>query len=138
MAKKPNIYPNESFVVNSVVRYLQSEGFDDIIVEVEDEDIKQRNLSQFLYRVDILAFKDDEEWRIECKGDAGNPSTDFDTLLGDILRRMDDARPHYAVAMPDIKGYETKSTKLPKLIRAKLKLRYIWVEKDGTVRIDEP
>lgn len=139
MTKKPNVFPNELFVQSKVSQYFQNEGFDVIKGGIRAEDINRRNISHRLLGTDILAMKDDEEWRIECKGDTEKDfGTDFDTGLGQILRRMDCEDPNYALAMPDTERCQKKADELSSLVRKKLKLQWIWVGRNGAVKFDEP
>ena len=136
MVRKPNTFPYEAFVESKVEQYFRNEEFD-VKIDIKKGDIERENISCYLHGLDILATRGDEEWRIECKGDTANISVNFNTVLGQILRRMDREYATYAVAMPDIQEYRNRVNRVPKLVRKRLSLRWIWVKESGEIDIDE-
>ena len=136
MSRKPDRFPYEPFIENKVIQYFQSRGFS-VRRDIKMSEIREGNISVYLHRLDILAVRDDEEWRIECKGDAGGISVDFNTGLGQIIRKMDSENPSYAIAMPYIQQYRDQVDKVPELVSRKLNLRWIWVKKNGEIEIEQ-
>jgi len=77
--------------------------------------------------IDIVARKDDIEWRIECKGDTKNPSADFNTAIGQIMGRMSGVDATYSVALPYTQQYKKQALKISPVAMQKLGLQWIWV-----------
>ncbi|HDH28900.1 MAG TPA: hypothetical protein ENH13_07180 [Euryarchaeota archaeon] len=81
MAKfhNPDKFPYEAFVERRVSDYFRNIGYE---------------LSMEIAFLD-LHFKSAEkggEWRIECKGETSSIGVDFNTGIGQILKRMDDEK----------------------------------------------
>ncbi len=79
-----------------------------------------------------------EEWRIECKGETSSIGVDFNTGLGQILKRMEDESSKYAIALPDTSKFRNQTRQIPSIVRKKLDLYWIWVNKEGNIEIDVP
>lgn len=115
-------FPSEAFVQKSVERYFKNQGF---------------SILEKIPYLDVHAKKEDEEWRVECKGKTSVIGLDLDTGIGQILRRMNDENANYAVAIPDIPGFRNATARLPKRVRRILNLHWIWVKENGEVEIEK-
>jgi len=125
--KKSEVFPYEAFVERAVKKYFEEEGFrdcDDYVPHLADLDVHMKNGEQ--------------EWRIECKGKTAAISVDFNTGLGQLLKKMDDENSLYALALPDIPSFREQTNKVPKRVRKLLNISWIWVREDGGITVDLP
>ena len=114
----------EKFVENSIIRWL-----------------KERNwkISKVTYKkhyVDIKAERNGDQYFVECNEETASPGTDFLTCLGQIISRMTHKSDtnYYAIGLPKKEIYYKLIKKnLPEIMRKKLKLRIIFVNKEGKV-----
>jgi hypothetical protein len=89
--------------------------------------------------VDLVCINEkNEKWVIEAKGNSTSVGIDFNTGLGQILKRMDDPDCQYALAVPNIPKYINQLNKVPKRVQNLLGLCWIRVSGDGTITIDFP
>jgi hypothetical protein len=87
---------------------------------------------------DIIATKDKKKWIIEAKGKSYKSSVKkvyFITVLGEILRRMNDPDAEYFIAFPDFESYREYWKKLPNLAKSKAGLSVIFVDELGEVEV---
>lgn len=118
---REHIYPNESFVQESMERYFTNKGYrienkpyvDLVCVDVESGDL----------------------WIIEAKGQSKSIGVDFKTAIGQIIFRMDSDVYKYGIAIPNTKQYLAQLKKLPNLMINRLKLTFFIVSEDGSVYI---
>lgn len=122
----PEIFPFEAFIQKKVEQYFRNEGFttlNDIIpyldLHVESKERK-------------------EEWKIECKGETSAINVDFNTGLGQIMKRMDNENSFYALALPDISSFRKQTDQIPNRVRKLLNLSWIWVNDEGKIKIKIP
>lgn len=120
--KHPNVYPNEAFVQQSVEKYFFDSGF----------------VATKAKHIDLLCSKGDIVWQIEAKGHTKSIDVDFHTLLGQILRRMDDPNKQYGIALPDTPQLKVRATSIAPWVLSILKLHWIWISVDGTVTLQYP
>lgn len=126
--KKSPIYPNEGFVVESVAKYFTSQGFITTFA--------QNNLE-----ADLVAINDQDKydcWIIEAKGHTASITTDHNTALGQILKRMSDDNKKYAIAVPRTTQLERECRKVPLRIKELLGLHFIFVDEEGHISIVAP
>lgn len=116
-------FPNEGFVQSAIESYFKSQGFTKLEVK----------------HVDLVCINEkNEKWVIEAKGDSSSVGVDFNTGLGQILKRMDEPGCHYALAVPNIPKYINQINKIPKRVRNLLGLCWIMVSENATIDIDFP
>lgn len=119
--KRGTKFPNEGFVQSAIEKFFEAQGFTRL--EVKHVDLVCVNTSN-------------EKWVIEAKGDSSSVGVDFNTGLGQILKRMDEPNCKYAMAVPNIPKYINQLNKVPMRVRKLLGLNWIIVSEDGTVSID--
>ncbi|MCZ7385479.1 MAG: hypothetical protein O8C63_12140 [Candidatus Methanoperedens sp.] len=97
----PEKFPFEAFVQKKVEQYFQNDGF---------------ILSNEIPFLDLHVKSKDkkEEWKIECKGETKAINIDFNTGLGQILKKMEDEDSKYAIALPDIPSFRKQAEQIPK------------------------
>ena len=122
----------ENEVKNCLKDWLEKEGYT-IAKGTRREDLKY---------TDIRAHrKNGQQWRIEVKGDTKNIRVDFLTGLGQIITRMENPpneATRYALAVPDSKRWQKLISEVPYWIKKKLKLRLIFVNENGKVKVITP
>ncbi len=121
----------EDFVKQSIIRWFINKGY------------KISKITNARFGVDIKAYNySGDEYIIECKGETKgeNSCLDFCTGIGQLILRMDKGlKPwkHYAVGLPDTKDFHrqiNKYKKLPTNIKKFLKIRFLLVNKSGTIK----
>lgn len=86
--------------------------------------------------IDIDASYGQRQWIIEVKGAEKNnlaPVNSFVSILGQILRRMDDPACKYSIAFPDIEQYRRLWERLPPLAKNKTGITALFVNPSGDV-----
>jgi len=86
--------------------------------------------------VDIDAKRGSERWLIEVKGPGASSQARvnyFLGILGETLRRMDDAGARYSIAFPDMKQYRNLWYSLPKLAKERTAIDMILVDSNGSI-----
>jgi len=127
MAKfhNPDDFPFEAFVERKVSDYFLSRGFQ-ILDEIPYLDLH------------FKLIDNEEEWKIECKGETSSINVDFNTGLGQILKKMEDENSMYALALPDTPSFRKQVEQVPNQVLKKLNLHWIWVNEKGEVKIENP
>lgn len=90
--------------------------------------------------IDIDAFRGDERWVIEVKGEGSRNAMRvnyFLAILGETLQRMNDPRAKYSIALPDIKQFRNLWDRLPRLAKARTGITVMFVSRDGEVALLE-
>lgn len=116
---REHIYPNESFVQESIEKHFISKGFD-----IENKP-----------NVDLSCVHPEsrESWMIEAKGQSKSIGVDFKTAIGQIIFRMDNNDYKYGIAVPNTKQYLSQINKVPDLVIERLRLVFFVVSEDGSV-----
>lgn len=86
--------------------------------------------------VDIDAKRGNERWLIEVKGPGAHSQARvnyFLGILGETLRRMDDASARYSIALPDMKQYRDLWHSLPKLAKERTSIDMLLVDSAGNI-----
>lgn len=116
-------FPNEGFVQNAIESYFNSLGYS----------------RQDVQHVDLVCINvKNERWVIEAKGETSSIGVDFNTGLGQIIKRMDDSISNYAVAVPNISKFIYQINQVPNRVCKLLNLHWILVDEDGTIEIIYP
>ena len=87
--------------------------------------------------IDVEATRDEDRWIIEAKGSGAYPQMRrnyFETVLGDVLRRMDDPEASYAIALPDMTQYRRLWDRLPALAKKRTRVGVLFVDGAETAR----
>ena len=87
--------------------------------------------------IDLEATRDDERWVIEAKGGGSYDQMRrnyFGAVLADTLRRMDDTKASYAIALPDMTQYRRLWDRLPALAKKRTRVGAPFVDGAETVR----
>lgn len=121
----PEIFPFEAFVQSKVEQYFQNEGFT-ILNNIPYLDLHVKSKSN------------NEEWKIECKGETSSINVDFNTGLGQIMKRMNDEKSKYALAIPDIPSFRKQVSQISNQLRKQINLYWIWVNETGEINIETP
>ncbi|WP_157071288.1 hypothetical protein [Alicyclobacillus acidiphilus] len=126
--KKPSVYPNEGFVVDSVADYFSSHGYRTVF-------------AQNTFEPDLIAVNEKDRsdyWTIEAKGHTASITTDHNTALGQILKRMNDSNRKYAIAVPQTPQMVKECRKVPQWLKQSIGLHVIFVDEEGQVSIYAP
>ncbi len=121
----PNEFPYEAFVERRVSEHFQNAGYE-VSTEIAFLDLHFKSAGK------------GGEWRIECKGETSSIGVDFNTGIGQILKRMDDENSNYALALPETQKFRRQTKQIPPAVRKKLKLYWIWVNEKGDIKIENP
>ena len=111
-------FPSEDFVKESIKKYFEKQGFN------EFHTIKY---------LDLQLRKGNQEWRIECKGETANVTVDFNTLLGQIIKRLDYPKIFYGIGLPYTSKYANQIATIPQYARKILPLKIFLVSEKGKV-----
>ena len=85
---------------------------------------------------DIIATKDSKTIIIEVKGCGSRTQMQgnyFQSILGEILQRMENEHCQYYIALPKMKRYQDLWCKLPNLAKDRTKVGLILVDNLGTL-----
>ncbi|MGH3490228.1 MAG: hypothetical protein ACRDP8_20260 [Actinopolymorphaceae bacterium] len=115
--------PSEDRVIDAFCAYLAADGWSTI---------------REAAHCDVLATRADERLYAEAKGSTQAPGLDADTMYGQLLRRMtnehDPAVTRYAAVVPDEPTVLRAALRVPRRIRALLRIELYAVAAGGTVR----
>lgn len=117
-------FPAEGFVQAAVERHFRELGFD---VDANGQ-------------IDLLCVNpsNGERWQIEAKGKTSQPGLDFRTCLGQLVQRIQDRDVNHAIAVPDIASYTTQIALVAPWVAQSLRLHWLLVAPDASVRVVEP
>jgi len=110
---------DEKRVVEAFKRHLETDGWS---VTLEEDSI------------DLVARRGGETLIVEAKGRTTAPSTDVDTLYGQLLRGMDrglDESMQYVVLVPS--EFVATALRVPASVRQLLRIRVFAVDERGVV-----
>lgn len=80
-----------------------------------------------------------DRWIIEAKGHSSSIGLDFNTCLGQLLKRMhDDENSRFGLAVPDTPPYHRQLQQISHRVRRALRLHWLLIESDASVTIIEP
>ena len=79
-----------------------------------------------------------ERWHIEAKGKTTQPGLDFRTCLGQLIQRIRDKETLYGIALPDIPQYAAQIDAMSNWVVDALRIHWLLVSPDGSVRIMRP
>jgi len=122
--KRGDDFPNEGFIQKSIENYFSKLGYDKLNEKY----------------VDYVALHpiSKERWVIEAKGESKAIGTDFNTCIGQIIKRMDLRDAKYAIAIPETNQYLIQIKSIKPWVRNVLQLHWILVNSDGDVKIIAP
>lgn len=127
MTRMPDEFPYEPFVERSIKEHFDRLGFADA----------HRGAADFCDVV-VRHPESGETWNIECKGKTAAIGTDFDTCLGQLLRRMKPGAIRWGVGLPRIDAYVRKANEIHPDICDRLGVYWLWVHADGRVEVLAP
>ena len=115
------LFPSEAFVQKCLQAHFLKEGY-----EIRSEP-----------PTDLVAVHPTrpDVWHVEAKGETADTGLDFRTGLGQLLQRMRDPQRRYGLAVPDIEKFTAQCRQVSGWVRESLKLNWILVRSDGSVRI---
>lgn len=120
----------EDFVKLSVIEWLKKSGW------------KITKITYKKHGIDIKSNHNNGcQYMIECKGETKSPNVSYNESYGQIISVMTHKSNtnYYGLAFPYTKRYRSLFKKnLPDHIRKKLKLRIIFVSKEGDIREIKP
>ncbi len=118
-------FPAEGFVQHSIEAHFASQGY-----ELLDEGYTD------LACVDPQSG---QRWVIEAKGHSSSIGLDFNTCMGQLLKRMlDDETARFGLALPDIPPYRKQLRQISRRVRRALNLHWLLVSSDAAVSIVGP
>lgn len=115
MTRKPDEFPYEPFVERSIKEHFEHLGF------VDDH----QGTADFC-DVAVQHPETGESWKVECKGKTAAIGTDFDTGLGQLLRRMQLGAIRWGIGLPRIDSYVRKANKIHPDVCKRLGLHWLW------------
>jgi hypothetical protein len=121
---KTNEFPNEAFVQQAIEAYFTEQGFQ----------IEHGGYNDLVCR-DV---KRGQKWIIEAKGQTSAIGLDFRTGLGQPLQARQDATALYGLAVPNTPAFVEQCRKVSDWVRQILRLHWLLIDQDGTVRIIPP
>ena len=121
---KNNEFPNEAFVQQAIEAYFTEQGFL----------IEQGGYSDLICR----DLKRGQRWIIEANGQTSAAGLDFRTGLGQLLQAMQDPTALYGLAVPNTPAFVEQCQKVSDWVRLSLRLHWLLIDQDGTVRIISP
>jgi hypothetical protein len=124
----PSEFPNEAFVDEVITDYLKKLGYTGDVVPTQH---------------DLVCYHAQYgKWYVEFKGLTKAPSTDFHTVVGQIVAAMKDDEPEttqYSIAIPAAKDYvKFCKTRLSSSFRLRNRLSLFFVQSDGSVAFIAP
>jgi hypothetical protein len=118
-------FPNEGFVQQAIEGYFQGKGY--------------TLLAEGYTDLACVDHKTGDRWVVEAKGHSASVGVDFNTCLGQLLKRMDDAEvAHFGLAVPKTAQYERQIGTLSRRVRKALDLHWLLVDQEGVVEIRGP
>jgi hypothetical protein len=117
-------FPYEGFVQKSIENCFSKLGY---------SQVKEKH-------VDFMCINTlkNEKWIIEAKGKTTAIGLDFNTCVGQIIKRMETPNIKYAIAVPKIEQYIKQCKLIKQWIREALNLYWIFIDSDGKMIIVEP
>ena len=115
--KKEDCFPNESFIQRSIETYFEDKGFETNTKTV----------------IDLIAKRGNECWIVEAKGMTSSVGVDFNTCLGQIIKRMNTSDATYAIAIPKHEKYKKQCIQLSPYVRKLLGLHILLVDMYGDI-----
>lgn len=117
-------FPREAFVQHAIEAYFTAQGY-----QIEDGGY-----------TDLVCSNSElkQRWIIEAKGQTADVGLDFRTGLGQLLQAMRDQEAFYGLAVPDIPQYLAQCKKVSDWVRRALRLHWLLVQSDGSLRIVSP
>jgi len=85
---------------------------------------------------DLIATKNNRKWIIEAVGLRTKQLAkirSFNSVLGEILQKMDDSKGKYSIALPDQEQYKNLWKSLPKKVKDKNGITALFIDKLGNV-----
>ena len=120
-----NDFPNEGFVQKAIEAYFTEQGF--------------TLLDEGYTDLACVRPQTGERWVVEAKGHSKALNVDFNTCLGQLLKRMhDDESGRFGLALPDIPQYHRQIGLISRRVRHALNLHWILVAEDGRVVLYAP
>ena len=116
-------FPNEGFVQTSIETWF---GKEHVLNTVGDADLIATHTAS------------GEEWVIEAKGITSATGLDFNTGVGQLLRRMGNTATRYGIAGPDSPTFISHLRQIHPWVRQQLNLHWILVDETGSVRVVAP
>lgn len=104
--KRGNDFPNEGFIQKSVENYFLKLSY----VKLSEKYVDYAGLNPITK----------EKWMIEAKGESKDIGTDFNTCLGQIIKRMDLRDTKYAIAVPEIRRLRSQALDVDMVIFIKI------------------
>lgn len=118
-------FPNEGFVQNAIEAHVTAEGY--VLLQEGFTDLACRHPET------------GKRWVIEAKGHSSSVGVDFNTCLGQILKRMaDDETASFGLAMPATPQYQRQMVQVSRRVRKALDLHWILVDESGAVTVLGP
>lgn len=118
-------FPNEGFVQNAIETYFTDQGF--TLLEEGYTDLA------------CVHPQTGERWVVEAKGHSKSLNVDFNTCLGQLLKRMhDDETARFGLALPNIPQYQRQIDLISRRVRNALNLHWLMVAEDGQVAVFGP
>lgn len=118
-------FPNEQFVQEAVKTHFIAQGY--TIVNEGHKDIVG------------VHPESGARWVVEAKGQSEAIGTDFNTCLGQLLKRMtDDEVALFGLAMPETPQYARQIKQISDRVRRMLQLHWLLVDESGGVRVVGP
>lgn len=117
-------FPSEGFVQDVVERHFQALGF---TIDATGQ-------------IDLRCVHPvtGERWQVEAKGKTAQPGLDFRTCLGQLVQQIRERTVNHGIAVPDIAPYERQINLVAPWVAASLRIHWILVSEDGSVRIIQP
>lgn len=117
-------FPNEGFVQLAVEEHFCNAGFDLTTAS----------------RVDLICSHPvtGESWHIEAKGQTTQVGLDFRTGLGQLVQAMHSQDINHGIAIPDTPAFRAQAAKLSDWVVALLRIHWLLVSQDGSVRVISP
>jgi len=122
--KNPTVFPNEAFVQKAIHEFFGRAGY----LDTKD------GYADFVCHHPTSG----ERWIVEAKGLTSSVGLDFNTGIGQILRRMKEPSWNYGYALPLIPPFVRACNDLPSHVRHVINLHLIFVAENGAVTIIKP
>ena len=79
-----------------------------------------------------------ESWHIEAKGVTTQVGLDFRTALGQLVQGMQSQSTNHGIAVPDTPAFQAQVAKLSSWVASLLRIHWLFVSQDGSVRVVSP
>ncbi len=117
-------FPREGFVQRVIEDHFAAQGFHVIFAQYADFICEHSDTG--------------ERWHIEAKGETSAIGLDFRTGLGQLVQRATDEATKYGLAVPDTAAFRAQCAPLAPWVRRALRLHWLLVGAEGTVRVVGP